>query len=341
MNTKSILGIGNALTDILAVLPDDSFLKMYHLPKGSMQFVDMETGNKIFESLKPYGLHYVAGGSAANTITCAAIFGMDAAFIGKVGEDELGHLFKSDEEQYGVKTMLLKGKNPSGRSMVFVSGANAERTFANYMGAALEMVPEDLKPEYFQGYDYFHIEGYLVQNQALIRKAVEMAHEAGCLISLDMASYNVVESNDAFLHDIVDRYVDIVFANESEAKAFTKMQPRDALDEIAKHCKIAVVKVGKDGSMLKSGDEYHYIEPWPAATLDATGAGDTYAAGFLYAHSLGMPLKVCGEVGSIIAAKVVEVIGTKIDIPRWKAAKKEIRELISANGGHVAEDKFD
>ena len=338
---KSILGIGNALTDILAVLPDDSFLKLYHLPKGSMQFVDMETGNKIFESLKPYGLHYVAGGSAANTITCTAIFGMPSAFIGKVGEDELGHLFKSDEEQYGVKTILLKGKNPSGRSMVFVSGANAERTFANYMGAALEMVPEDLKQEYFEGYDYFHIEGYLVQNQALIRTAVEMAHKAGCIISLDMASYNVVESNDAFLHDIVDRYVDIVFANESEAKAFTKLQPREALDEIARHCKIAVVKVGKDGSMLKSGDEYHYIEPWPADTIDATGAGDTYAAGFLYAHSLGMPLKVCGEIGSIIAAKVVEIIGTKIDIPRWKAAKAEIRELIAANGGIAAEENED
>ena len=237
--------------------------------------------------------------------------------------------------------MLLKGKNPSGRSMVFVSGANAERTFANYMGAALEMVPEDLKQEYFEGYDYFHIEGYLVQNQALIRTAVEMAHKAGCIISLDMASYNVVESNDAFLHDIVDRYVDIVFANESEAKAFTKLQPREALDEIARHCKIAVVKVGKDGSMLKSGDEYHYIEPWPADTIDATGAGDTYAAGFLYAHSLGMPLKVCGEIGSIIAAKVVEIIGTKIDIPRWKAAKAEIRELIAANGGIAAEENED
>ena len=101
------------------------------------------------------------------------------------------------------------------------------------------------------------------------------------------------------------------------------------------------MKVGKDGSMLKSGDEYHYIEPWPADTIDATGAGDTYAAGFLYAHSLGMPLKVCGEIGSIIAAKVVEIIGTKIDIPRWKAAKAEIRELIAANGGIAAEENED
>lgn len=331
---KSILGIGNALTDILAVLSDDSFLKEYKLPKGSMQHVDRSTGDKIWQALKPLGVKYVAGGSAANTITCTSIFGMPSSFIGKIGEDELGHLFQSDQEQYGVKSMLLRGTKPSGRSMVFVSGANAERTFAVYLGAALEMVPEDLKPEYFQGYDYFHIEGYLVQNQALIRRAVELAREAGCIISLDMASYNVVESNYAFLHDIVEKYVDIVFANETESKSFTGIaDAREALDEIAKYCTIAVVKVGKDGSWVKSGDEVHYIEACPANPLDATGAGDTYAAGFIYAHSIGMPLKVCGQVGSIIAAKVVEVIGTKIDIPRWRQAKKEIRELISANTG--------
>ena len=158
-----------------------------------------------------------------------------------------------------------------------------------------------------------------------------MAKEAGCTISIDMASYNVVESNGAFLHNLVDNYVDIVFANETEATAFTKLPPREALDEMANHCDIAVVKIGKKGSMVKQGDEYHFIEPWPAIPIDATGAGDTYAAGFLYAHSLGMPLKVCGEVGSIIAAKVVEIVGTKIDIPRWRAAKQEIRELIAAH----------
>lgn len=329
---KSILGIGNALTDILAVLPDDTLLKEYHLPRGSMQHVDSETGDKIWEALKPLGVHYVAGGSAANTITCTSIFGMPSGFIGKIGDDELGLLFKSDQEQYGVKTTLLKGTAASGRSMVFVTGANAERTFAVYLGAALEFVPEDLKPEYFEGYDYFHIEGYLVQNQALIRKAVQMAKEAGCIISLDMASYNVVESNNAFLHNLVENYVDIVFANETESRAFTKLEnPREALDAISQLCEIAIVKVGKDGSWVKKGDEVHFVETYPGVAIDATGAGDTYAAGFLYAHSLGMPLKVCGQVGSIIAAKVVEVIGTKIDIPRWRAAKEEIRALIAEN----------
>ena len=328
---KSILGIGNALTDILAVLPDDSLLNTFHLPKGSMQHVDMETGDGIWAVLKPLGVKYVAGGSAANTITCTAILGMPSGFIGKIGDDELGELFKSDQEQYGVKTTLLKSPHSSGRSMVFVSGGNAERTFAVYLGAALDLVPEDLKPEWFEGYDYFHIEGYLVQNQGLVRRAVEYARRAGCIISIDMASYNVVESNQAFLHDIVEKYVDIVFANETESKSFTKLDdPRAALDEIAKMCDIAVVKVGKDGSMIKSGDEYHFIEAWPADTIDATGAGDTYAAGFLYAHSLGLPLEICGDAGSIIAAKVVEVIGTKIDIPRWKVAKRELRELIAS-----------
>ena len=330
---KSILGIGNALTDILAVFPDETMLREYHLPPGSMQHVDLETGDRIWDKLKEVGVKYVPGGSAANTITCTSIFGMPSGFIGKIGNDELGHLYRSSLEQSGVKTTLLTGTKGSGRAMCFITGANAERTFADYMGAALELVPEDLKPEFFEGYDYFHIEGYLVQNQDLIRKAVQMAKEAGCIITIDMAAYNVVESNEAFFHNLVEKYIDIVFANESEARAYTKKEPREALDELAEQCRIAIVKVGKDGSMVKAGDEYHFIDPWPAATIDATGAGDTYAAGFLYAHSLGMPLKVCGEVGSIIAAKVVEVIGTKIDIPRWKAAKEEIRRLIASVNG--------
>jgi len=329
---KSILGIGNALTDVLAILPDEELLRTYHLPKGSMQHVDMETGDRIWAALKPLGVKYVPGGSAANTITCTSIFGMPSGYIGKIGEDELGLLFKSTMEQYGVKTKMLYGTKSSGRCMVFITGANAERTFADYMGSALEMSAADLKPEYFEGYDYFHIEGYLVQSQELIGTAVQMAKAAGCIISIDMASYNVVESNAAFLHNLVDRYVDIVFANETEAKAFTKLDdPVEALREISKHCEIAIVKVGKDGSWVRSGEEEHYIPVWPADTIDATGAGDTYAAGFIYAHSLGMPLKVCGEIGSIIAAKVVEVVGTKIDVPRWKAAKEEINALIAVN----------
>lgn len=324
---KSVLGIGNALTDILAVLEDDSLLEHYHLPKGSMQHVDRETGEKIWETLRSMGVQYVAGGSAANTITATAVLGMPSTFIGKVGNDELGSLFKSDLARNGIKSTLFRGKAASGRAMVFITAPNAERTFAVYLGASIEMGPEDLDQELFKGHDYFHIEGYLVQNQDLVRKAVEYAKNAGMMISIDMASYNVVESNYAFLHDILKKYVDIVFANETEAEVFTGKKPREALDVLSDICETAIVKIGKDGSMVKRGDEYHYIEAWPADTIDATGAGDTYAAGFLFAHANGLSLKECGDVGSIIAAKVVEVIGPKIDIPRWKIAKQQIREL--------------
>ena len=329
---KSILGVGNALTDILAMLPDNGILEKYCLPVGSMQHVDADTGNKIWLDLKDTGIKYVAGGSAANTISACAILGMNAGFIGKVGKDDIGSLFKSDQVQEGIKSMLERGKAPSGRCIVIVNKETSDRTFATYLGAALELEPEDLNPDCFDGYDYLHIEGYLVQNQRLVRRAVEIGKEKGMTISLDLASYNVVESNVAFLHDIVKNYVDIVFANESEALAFTGKEPRAALDEIASMCKIAVVKEGKKGSMIKSGDEYHFVEVAPGVPRDGTGAGDVYAAGFLYALSMDQPLEVCGKVGSIIAAKVIEVIGSKIDIPRWRAAKSEIRALMGIEG---------
>ena len=325
---KSIIGIGNALTDILAVLSDDSLLKQFHLPVGSMQMVDEETGSRIWQILKEKGVQYVSGGSSANTISGTSIFGMPSAFIGKVGDDELGSLFKSGQEVNGIKPILLTGKAASGRAMVFITPPNGERTFADYMGAALELGPEDLKEEYFEGYDYLHVEGYLVQNQDLVRRAVEIGKKIGMTISLDLASYNVVESNNAFLHDIINQYVDIVFANEAEAETFAHLKPELAVREIAKMCKIAVVKLGKEGSLIQSGSEFYKIKACPANTIDATGAGDLYAAGFLYAHAWDMPLKMCGEIGSIISSKVVEVIGPKVDVPRWKTAKTEIKAMM-------------
>lgn len=327
---KSILGIGNALTDILAVLPDDTLLKNYNLPVGSMQHVDEQTGNGIWEALKSVGVEYVPGGSASNTIAGAAMFGMNCGFIGKVSDDELGTLFRQGQEHLGIKPILLKGKSASGRAMVFVTAPNSERTFAVYLGAALELVPEDLNPDFFAGYDYFHIEGYLVQNHALVKRAVELAKEAGSIISIDLASYNVVEENLDFLRGIVSDYVDIVFANETESKAFTGKEPREALEEIAGMCDIAVVKLGPDGSIVKHGESVAVIEPYPANCIDATGAGDMYAAGFLYAHSKGMPTDVCGKVGSMISSKVVEVVGSRIADDCWKEALNSIGAIMES-----------
>ena len=325
---ESIIGIGNALTDILAVVEDDSLLKKYNLPKGSMNWVDSETASTIWNEIKGKKVQIVPGGSAANTISSASILGMKSAFIGKVGDDELGRLFKEGQQQTGISSILLLGTQSSGRSMVLITPPNAERTFANYMGATLELGPEDLDESFFDGYDILHLEGYLVQNHDLVRRAVEIGKKKGMTISIDLASYNVVESNYDFLHQIVEGYVDIVFANESESRSFTHKAPEDALDSLAEVCKIAVVKVGAEGSFVKSGNLKYKIAPCPAKAVDATGAGDTFAAGFLYGYSCGLPLDVCGKIGSLASSKVVEIIGTKMDSATWDEIRSGIKKII-------------
>lgn len=326
---KSIIGIGNALTDVLAVMPDCSLLAKYNLPAGSMQWVDSKTAQIIWEELKHHDLQIVPGGSCANTITGTAILGMKSGFIGKVGDDDLGLLFRQGQVKNGITPHLLTGEKRSGRAMVFITPPNAERTFADYMGAALELSADDLKEEFFDGYDMLHIEGYLVQSHELVRRAAEIGKKLGMTISIDLASYNVVESNYDFLHDIVENYVDIVFANESEAKSFTHKAPEEALDAIAKVCKIAVVKIGPQGSYVKSGDEVCRIAPFPAKAVDATGAGDLFAAGFLYGYARGLELEVCGKIGSYVSSRIVQVIGSKLSDTVWEEVKAKVAGIIS------------
>ena len=176
-------------------------------------------------------------------------------------------------------------------------------------------------------YDIFHIEGYLVQNHELIETAVKLAKKAGLLVSIDLASYNVVEANLEFLHKIIEKYVDIVFANEEEAKAFSGKEPMEALKELATKCEIAVVKIGSKGSLIRQGREIVEIKAIPANPIDTTGAGDLFASGFLYGHSLGMPLRRCGEIGAILAGNVIEVMGSKMTAAQWNG----IRNLLDTH----------
>jgi sugar/nucleoside kinase (ribokinase family) len=323
---KKILGIGNALVDMLVNLPDDSLLNAFNLPKGSMQHVDEATADCLWKKIQQLGTQVVAGGSAANTIAGIAQLGLPCTFIGKTGNDDLGRRFADDQTTHGIRSLLLKSPTATGRCTVLIT-PDAERTMATYLGAAIELTPDDLNEQMFEGYDYFHIEGYLVQNHDLVRRSVELAMARRQIISLDLASYNVVEQNLEFLRDILYHYVDIVFANEAEAEAFTGKQPQDALYELAKYCSVAVVKVGKYGSFVKSGDKSYTISPYPTKAIDATGAGDLYASGFLYAHASCMPLEQCGDIGSYVSDKVVGVIGPKLPDAAWNDIRQYVANL--------------
>jgi sugar/nucleoside kinase (ribokinase family) len=327
---SKVLAIGNALVDILVKINNDQLLDEFGLVKGSMQLTDMTIGEKILQLTGELGLenYQASGGSAANTIHGLAHLGIQTGFIGKVGDDDIGDFFQKDMEIKNIATILSLSNTASGRAITLVS-PDSERTFATYLGAAVELTANDLTKKLFEGYDYFHVEGYLVQNHELLDKALSFAKDNDLKISIDLASFNVVEDNLDYLNKIVEQYVDIVFANEEEARAFTGKNPEEALEVIAEKCEIAVVKVGKDGSFIKYQGQKENIESINVTPLDTTGAGDLYAAGFLYGLSKGLSMNQCGRIGALLGGKVIETIGAKMDEKTWESIKEEIEECNS------------
>jgi len=321
-----VLGIGNALVDLLIRLEDDRMLKELNLPKGSMTLVDAQTKEMLSEKSRHLKREMASGGSAANTIHGLAQLGVETAFIGTVGKDDIGDFFKNDMLQSHIQPKLNISDTPSGVATALIS-PDGERTFGTFLGAAIELSSGDLKPEDFIGYDFLHVEGYLVQNHELLEAILKLASQAGLKISLDMASYNVVEENLDFLKTMVADYVDIVFANEEEARAFTRLDPEQAIHPIAENTEVAIVKTGSKGSMVKSGDKVIVIEPLPVKVIDTTGAGDLYASGFLYGMLNNMDLKTAGRIGSLLATKVIGVLGAKITDEQWEAIHEEIRNF--------------
>ncbi|MBE0661653.1 MAG: adenosine kinase [Bacteroidales bacterium] len=321
-----ILGLGNALVDIMIMLPNDELLIEKGLPKGSMHHVGRSVVDDLLLRTLNLKRELTSGGSAANAIHGLARLGISTAFIGKIGPDDLGNIFYLDMINSGISPQLLHTSTETGTAVAFIT-PDSERTFAVFLGAALELTASDLLEDHFKGFDLLHIEGYLAQNHHLIKTAVKMAKAAGMKVSLDLASYNVVEDNLEFLHGIVKNYVDIVFANEEEASAFTGLEPELAVSSLALHCEVAIVKTGAKGSLIKSGESLYTIGIIPTTVIDSTGAGDLYAAGFLHGYLNKLPLQKCGQAGAILSGNVIRHIGAKIPAEFWPGIIAEIENL--------------
>lgn len=320
---KSVLGIGNALVDILTRIDNDSILNELGLPKGSMQLVDDMTAEKVRKALASFKSSMAPGGSAANTIHGLAKSGVETGFIGSTGNDEVGKFFDDAMKSVGVKPIMFHDDVPSGIAQAIIS-PDGERTFATHLGAAVLLSERHLNPDIFKGWDYCYIEGYLIANRPLFKRAIELAKQAGCKVVLDLASYNVVEDNRDFLLELIPQ-IDIVFANEEEAKALTHKTPEDTLEFLSKYCEIAIVKVGKKGSFIKRGDEVVKVGCNDVKVIDTTGAGDMYAAGFLAGLIFGYDLKKCGELGNCLAENVIQNIGAKLTEEQWNQVHTSFR----------------
>lgn len=327
---KHILGIGNSLTDMLVTLSSDDVLQEYQLAKGSMSLVDSQFQTDISRSVAgcPYTLSL--GGSAGNTIRAMARLGVKVGFMGKVGEDTTGDFYIQALRNVNVEPFILRSEHRSGKCLALVS-PDGERTFVTHLGAAAELQAEDIDPVVFNGYDCLYVEGYLVQDHNLIRTTMARAKEHGLKVAIDLASFNVVRENREFLHDLVERYVDIIFANEEEAREFSGCtEAIDSLHYISNMCELTIVKTGMKGALIKRGDEIVEVGIMAAAKrVDTTGAGDFYAAGFLAALCEGMSLRQCGTVGAITAGKVIEIVGTTLGEETWHEILRLIEQVRS------------
>jgi sugar/nucleoside kinase (ribokinase family) len=326
---KKILGIGNALVDVMTMIDNDKILDVFELPKGSMQLVDKAKSEVVKTQTADFKRVLASGGSAANTIHGLAMLGMNSGFIGSIGKDDIGDFFENDLKKAGINTMLIRRDSITGTAVALIS-PDSERTFATHLGAAVELEAGDLNNDRFNGYDILYMEGYLIINKALVENACKIARENNMKIALDLASYNVVDARLADFKEIVEKYVDILFANEEEARSFTGLGPEEALNDISKFCDITVVKVGGEGSWIKRGEEIIRIIPSPVVLKDTTGAGDLYASGFLYGLAMNEDLETCGQFGSVLAGNVIEIVGARMDEERWQKVRLAVNEITKA-----------
>ena len=320
---KNVIGIGSALVDILTRIDNDDILKELEIRKGSMHLVDEKSTAIIEKRLENYESSMAPGGSAANTIHALSKMGIESGFISFIGKDEIGKFFENSMSSVGVKSYLFHTDTASGTARTIIS-ADGERTFATNLGASLELNERVITSDIFKQWDYCYVEGYLIANKPVFVKTISTAKACGCKVILDLASFNVVEENRDFLNELLPQ-IDIIFANEEEAKALTLMSAEESLHYIAEKVEIAVVKVGKNGSLIKRGNEVVQIGCNKIDVVDTTGAGDMYAAGFLYGLINDYDLESCGIIGNHLAESIIQVIGAKMDEERWEMFKKNLR----------------
>ena len=310
-----VLCIGNAIVDIIARC-DEKFLADNAIIKGAMNLIDAERAELLYSHMGP--ALEASGGSAGNTAAGIASFGGRAAFFGKVAKDQLGDIYYHDIRAQGVAfdTQPLDGPPPTARSMIFVT-PDGERSMNTYLGACVELGPEDVEADKAAGAKVTYFEGYLwdpPRAKEAIRLTAKHAHAAGREVSMTLSdSFCVDRYRDEFLDLMRSGTVDIVFANESELKALYQTSSFEAgLEQIRKDCRLAAVTRSEKGSVIVRGDETVQVNAIAIRELvDTTGAGDLYAAGFLHGYTTGRDLGTCGKLGSLAAGLVIQQIGPR------------------------------
>ncbi len=320
-----VLGIGNAIVDIIGRC-DETFLAQHGATKGHMQLVEADTVKRLYDDMGP--ATEISGGSAANTMVGIASFGGNAAFVGKVADDEFGRIFAHDIRAAGVHfgTPPAKSGAPTARSLILVT-PDGERTMNTFLGVSPELDKGEVDADLVRASRIVYLEGYLFDRpeaKAAFRTAAETAKAAGRQVALTLSDSFCVDRHRAEFLDLIKTRVDILFANESEITSLYRTQSFDeAARQAAAQIKMAVLTRSAKGSVIFSGEKAVTIAPETVPrVVDTTGAGDLYAAGFLYGLTQGKPLETCGRLGSLAAAEIISHIGARPATPLDKLARQ-------------------
>lgn len=320
-----VLTIGNAIVDVIAQV-DDSFVEREKLVKGSMNLIDEERAEHLYAAMGP--AIEISGGSAGNTAAGVANFGGRAAYFGKVKDDQLGGIYRHDMRAQGVAfdTPAAKEGPATARSFILVT-PDAERTMNTYLGACVNLSTADIDAEIVKSSAVTYMEGYLwdkSEAKEAFRLAAQIARASGQLTSITLSdSFCVERHRDSFL-DLIRSHIDIVFANESEIKSLYKTQNFDgAVAAIRRDCPMAALTRSEKGSLIVRGEETVESQALPVSkVVDVTGAGDLYAAGFLFGFTQKLALQQCAVLGSVAAAEVISHTGARPEIDLGAHAKK-------------------
>ncbi len=323
-----ILGLGNALVDVLSKLDSDETLIKIGIQKGAMDMISREQMYVIRKYQANTETTQAPGGANCNTMRAISLLGGQSGFIGKVGDDNLGEFYEEALLKAGVSSYLIKTEGPSGACTVFIS-PDGERTMGTFLGPAPTILPEEITDDVLRNYDCIHIEGYLIVNEELVRETMKKAKRLGLKVALDLANYNIVNAYKGLLEEVIPQYVDILFANASEAEAFTGLPAQEAVKALEKQVHVALVTLGKDGSLIGSEGKFYHVDAEGGKPVDTTGAGDNFAAGFLYGQSVGASLVQSAQIGSMLSGYVIDVVGPQVPADKWEQIKLKVKTILA------------
>ena len=325
MKKYDVIGIGSPLLDFIIEV-DEGVLEEMDLKKGEMHLVDEEKSKEILEKLEKHEVKTAPGGSAANTLDGVGILGGNAVFLGKIGKDKHGDFYEQKTNEHGVNSRLSKHDSiATGHTITFIT-PDSERTFATHLGASLHFRKEDVLEEDIKASKILHIEGFQLEDPELKEAsihAMKIAKDNGVKVSIDLADPALIGRTLKDLREIVKKYADIIFVNETEAEAFTGKKEEEALHEIYDMCEIAIVKLGEKGSLIKANGMIYRIPIHKVNVVNTNGAGDAYAAGILYSIANNINMEKAGKIAAYISAQVVANTGARLN----KNLKKGINKL--------------